>query len=151
MHEVSQSEGAKLQIQDMLCFDAYSINQAFGQVYKKLLGPIGITYPQYLVFISLWSQDAQTMSELGDRLGLESSTLTPLIKRLETKGYLVRTRDEHDERRVIITLTQEGKMLEKKARDIPNCVAQATGLSHDDFENLHLLLKRTKKSLSGAK
>ena len=136
-----------MKITDMLCFDVYAVNQAFGQVYKALLEPLDLTYPQYLVLITLWSKDCQSVGEIGNQIGLESSTLTPLIKRLEKKALVTRLRDKMDERRVIVSLTKQGQALEVKASAIPDCVAEATGLSHDEFATLHILLNRTQHSL----
>lgn len=135
-------------VTDMLCFDIYSANQAFGQVYKDLLNPLGITYPQYLVFVSLWAKDRQTVSEIGSNIGLESSTLTPLIKRLEQKGLVVRKRDEGDERKVIVSLTPRGMALEEEAQLIPECVARATGLTVTEIAHLQQLLTKTRTTLS---
>jgi MarR family transcriptional regulator, organic hydroperoxide resistance regulator len=115
--------------QDLLCFAFYSTSHAFNRIYKPLLDELGLTYPQYLVMMSLWAKDDQTVGELGETLFLESSTLTPLLKRLERIGYLTRSRDLSDERQVRVQMTGAGRALQKKARDIPGCILEATGLS----------------------
>ena len=118
-----------LPVEEFLCFTVYSTVHAFNRVYKPLLDELGLTYPQYLVMVSLWAKDDQTVGELGEALVLESSTLTPLLKRLEAAGNLTRTRDPSDERQVRVRLTSAGRALQKKARDIPRCIIEATGLS----------------------
>ena len=121
---------------DLLCFALYSTSHAFNRIYKPLLNELGLTYPQYLVMVSLWAKDDQTVGELGETLFLESSTLTPLLKRLEAIGYLTRSRDLSDERQVRVQLTSAGRALQKKARDIPGCILEATGLSLADLHRL---------------
>ena len=122
--------------QDLLCFAVYSTGHAFNRVYKPLLDELGLTYPQYLVMVSLWAKDDQTVGELGETLFLESNTLTPLLKRLEAIGLLDRSRDPSDERQVRVRLTSAGIALQKKARDIPRCILEATGLSLADLRRL---------------
>lgn len=98
-----------LKLENQLCFLIYSTNLALNQLYRKLLAPLGLTYPQYLVMLVLWEQDEVTVSEIGTKL-LESSTLTPILKKLEALRLLHRTRSTQDERQVIITLSDEGKI-----------------------------------------
>lgn len=129
MTKRTNAAAATPDIEDLLCFAVYSVGHAFNRVYKPLLDAIGLTYPQYLVMVALWAEDDQTVGGLGDKLLLESSTLTPLLKRLETMGYLRRRRDEADERQVRVQLTPEGSALRAKARDIPKCVLVASGFS----------------------
>lgn len=119
---------ALIPVDEMLCFSLYAANHAFTRVYKPLLDPLGLTYPQYLAMISLWTTDNQTVGGLGEHVGLESSTLTPLLKRLEALGYVSRRRDGDDERVVRIRLTDEGRALQEAARHIPGCILSATGL-----------------------
>src|SRR4051812_17354903 len=102
---------AWLALDKQLCFALYSASLAMTKVYKPLLAPLGLTYPQYLVMLALWEDDAQSVSALGDRLALDSGTLTPLLKRLEAQGRLSRDRDADDERRVIVRLTLGGRQL----------------------------------------
>jgi DNA-binding MarR family transcriptional regulator len=133
--------------QDLLCFAVYSTGHAFNRVYKPLLDELGLTYPQYLVMVSLWAKDDQTVGELGETLFLESSTLTPLLKRLEATDYLSRSRDPSDERQVRVRLTNAGRALHRKARGIPPCILEATGLSLADLRRLVGEIKALRQSL----
>jgi MarR family transcriptional regulator, organic hydroperoxide resistance regulator len=117
-----------LRLDEFLCFDVYSANHAFNRVYQPLLNKLNLTYPQYLVMVLLWERDAQTVGELGERLSLESNTLTPLLKRMETLSYIKRSRDPADERRVHVRLTESGRTLRAKALHIPGCILAASGL-----------------------
>jgi len=132
----SQSAETLRGFEDLLCFALYSAGHAFNRVYKPLLDELGLTYPQYLVMIFLWAKDDQTVGELGQTLFLESSTLTPMLKRLEASGYVTRKRDPSDERQVRVCLTNAGRALQKRARDIPRCIVEATGLSLADLRKL---------------
>jgi DNA-binding MarR family transcriptional regulator len=115
-----------LQLDHQLCFALYSASLAMTKLYKPLLEEMGLTYPQYLAMLVLWENDGVTVSELGDRLYLDSGTLTPLLKRLETADLVTRLRDVQDERRVLIRLTAAGRKLKARAARIPGCVLQAT-------------------------
>jgi DNA-binding MarR family transcriptional regulator len=119
---------------DFLCFAIYSANLAFGRAYKKGLEELGLTYPQWIAIVALWEQDGQTVSELGDKMFLESNTLTPILKKLEQAGYLRRQRDPADERQVRISLTEAGRRLREKGMHM-NLVA-STGLKPDEFARL---------------
>ncbi|KCZ95172.1 MarR family transcriptional regulator [Hyphomonas hirschiana VP5] len=125
-----------------LCFAIYSAGLAFNRVYKPLLEPLGLTYPQYLVMVALWEAEGQTVSELGEHLFLESNTLTPLLKRLEAAGLVSRARAKADERQVLVSLTDKGRHLLAEASCVPEQILQATGLTVDQLT----LLQR---SLSG--
>jgi DNA-binding MarR family transcriptional regulator len=118
---------AWLALDKQLCFALYSASLAMTKMYKPLLGPLGLTYPQYLVMLALWEEDGVTVSALGDRLALDSGTLTPLLKRMESQGLLGRERDATDERRVIVRLTPDGRHLKIRARKVPPRVARASG------------------------
>ena len=118
-----------LQLDNQLCFALYSTSLAMTKVYKPLLDQIGLTYPQYLVMLVLWEQDGLMVSELGDKLFLDSGTLTPLLKRLEASSLVSRIRAVEDERRVHITLTAFGRALKVKAAQIPGCILSATQCS----------------------
>src|SRR6201996_9326165 len=96
---------------DFLCFAIYSANLAYGKAYKPILDELGITYTQWITIVALWEQDNQTVGSLGARLFLESNTLTPILKKLESLGYLNRKRDPSDERQVLVSLTDEGRAL----------------------------------------
>ena len=113
---------------DFICFAVYSANHAFGRTYKPLLDQLGLTYPQYLVMVVLWAEDGQTVGAIGQKLFLESNTLTPLLKRLEALGYVTRTRATHDERQVLIHLTDKGHELNSKAETVPKCIGEALGM-----------------------
>ena len=117
-----------LMLDGFLCFEVYSANHAFNRVYQPLLDTLHLTYPQYLVMVLLWEGDGQTVGELGARLFLESNTLTPLLKRLETLGHIKRSRDPADERQVRVRLTESGRTLRAKALHIPGCILTASGL-----------------------
>lgn len=137
-------------LSQMLCFDVYGTNLAFGRLYKPLLEPLGLTYPQYLVLVTLWQQDGQSVGQIGEVLGLDSSTLTPLIKRLQTAGLVTRKRDSNDERRVLVGLTDKGRALEAHAPDLHACALRATGLSFAEARELQQLLQRLRDSLARA-
>jgi DNA-binding MarR family transcriptional regulator len=134
-------------LEELICFAVYSAGHAFNRVYQPLLEEVGLTYPQYLVMIALWAKDDQTVSKLGELLFLESSTLTPLLKRLEATGYVNRTRDSADERQVRIRLTSAGLALQKKAREIPRCILEATGLSLADLRRLQRQISTLRQNL----
>lgn len=125
----SPSLDAMLRLDNQLCFALYSASLAMTKVYKPLLETIGLTYPQYLVMLVLWEQDGLTVSEIGVRLSLDSGTLTPLLKRLETSGLLSRRRAVDDERRVHVSLTAAGRLLKTRAAGIPSCVVEASQCS----------------------
>jgi MarR family transcriptional regulator, organic hydroperoxide resistance regulator len=122
----SSDPDTALRLDNQLCFALYSTSLAMTKVYKPLLNELGLTYPQYLVMLLLWEQDEVTVSALGERLYLDSGTLTPLLKRMQTSGLLTRTRSVQDERRVMISLTEAGRQLKAKAAKVPGCVVSAT-------------------------
>ena len=115
-----------LQLDNQLCFALYSASLAMTKVYKPLLDEIGLTYPQYLAMLVLWEKDGLMVSELGERLHLDSGTLTPLLKRMEASGLVSRIRAVEDERRVHVTLTASGRKLKAKAVGIPACILSAS-------------------------
>ena len=121
---------------DMTCFALYSAAHAVQQAYKPLLDDIGLTYPQYLVMSVLWGEDDQTVGAIGRQVLLESSTLTPLLKRLESQGLVERSRDAKDERQVRIALTEAGRALAARAAHIPACFLEMTGLPVADLVTL---------------
>jgi len=117
-----------LKLDDQLCFALYSTSLAMNKTYRKLLTPLDLTYPQYLVMMVLWQGDGLSVSEIGSRLFLDSATLTPLLKRMEASGFLQRVRAAGDERQVIVSLTPAGQALKEKAASIPAslfCVMQS--------------------------
>lgn len=125
----TMSPDAALQLDNQLCFALYSASLAMTKLYKPLLEELGLTYPQYLVMLVLWEGDGVMVSELGQRLSLDSGTLTPLLKRLEAAGLISRMRDAADERRVHIHLTQAGRKLKARAARVPGCIAAASQCS----------------------
>lgn len=135
---------------EMICFALYSATLAMQQAYKPLLDDLGLTYPQYLALSALWVQDGQTVGEIGRQVQLESNTLTPLFKRLETQGLVNRRRDSQDERQVRIELTEQGRALKAKAAHIPGCILEKTGLEVDTLlalrEQITLLRDRLRSS-----
>ena len=139
---------AWLALDKQLCFALYSASLAMTKVYKPLLAPLGLTYPQYLVMLALWEQDGQSVSALGDKLALDSGTLTPLLKRLETQGRIGRERDAQDERRVIVRLTPEGRRLKIEARRIPREIGQASGCELSEIMDLTRQLTTVRDALT---
>lgn len=137
-----------LALDHQLCFAVYSASLAMTKLYKPLLEPLGLTYPQYLVMLVLWEGDGITVSQLGERLSLDSGTLTPLLKRLESAGLLQRLRDATDERRVLLRLTTIGRKLRARAVRVPQAVVCATGCDIDELGSLVARLKELRAMLS---
>jgi DNA-binding MarR family transcriptional regulator len=121
--------GAALKLDNFVCFAVYTAGHAFNRLYKPLLDALGLTYPQYLAMVALWDRDDQTVGELGEKLFLESNTLTPLLKRLEGMGLVARVRDKADERQVRLRLTEPGRALRERAEAVPPCVLDATQMT----------------------
>lgn len=134
-------------LDQQLCFALYSTSLAMTRVYRPLLQPLGLTYPQYIVLMSLWAEDGLSVSTLGERVALDSGTLTPLLKRMEQAGWIHRRRGEDDERRVFIHLSAEGRALKRRAPRILEQVAGATDCSRDTLESLTASLHRLRQSL----
>lgn len=125
-----------LKLDNQLCFAVYSASLAMTRLYKPQLDKLGLTYPQYLVMLALWEEDGLMVSALGERLSLDSGTLTPLLKRLEANGLVARMRDVADERRVHITLTAAGRRLKGRAAGVPACLLAASECSIDELVTL---------------
>lgn len=136
-----------LALDNQLCFALYSASLAMTKTYKPLLDKLGVTYPQYLVMLVLWERDDMLVKEIGERLFLDSGTLTPLLKRLQGAALIVRTRDQADERQVRITLSAKGKALQEQARDIPLQVLCASGQSPAALRDLRRQLSRVRNQL----
>lgn len=130
-----------------LCFALYSASLATTRLYKPLLEPLGLTYPQYLVLMVLWQRDGQGVGELGERLYLDSGTLTPLLKRMEAAGWLVRERAAEDERRVLVSLSPQGRALRRRALEIPRRIAAASGCSSDELAALTARLQQLRDQI----
>jgi MarR family transcriptional regulator, organic hydroperoxide resistance regulator len=137
-----------LLLDNQLCFALYSTSLAMTKLYKPLLEELGLTYPQYLVMLVLWEKDGPMVSELGERLYLDSGTLTPLLKRLEAAGFIARVRDMQDERRVHITLTAAGRKLRARAQKIPGCVRTASQCSLGELMQLKQQLRGLRDRLA---
>jgi DNA-binding MarR family transcriptional regulator len=118
-----------LRLDNQICFAVYSAAHAFTRFYKPLLERLGLTYPQYLVMLALWERDGVPLKDIGERLFLDSGTLTPLLKRLEAAQLIKRTRGTEDERQVMIALTPQGHALKEKARTVPSSLLQASACS----------------------
>jgi DNA-binding MarR family transcriptional regulator len=125
-----------LLLDNQLCFALHSASLAMTKVYKPYLDALNVTYPQYLVLLVLWERDGLTVSAIGERLFLDSGTLTPLLKRLEAQGLLSRTRDAADERRVVIRLSEQGRTLKQDAAAIPGCILDSTGCGVEQIARL---------------
>lgn len=139
--------GTPLALDQQLCFAVYSAAHAFNRVYKPLLDALNLTYPQYLVMLVLWQQDRQTVKAIGDRLHLDSGTLTPLLKRLEAAGLVDRHRDTRDERQVRIALTAEGWALKARADAVPPTVFCAAGGDAQELAMLRDAVNRLRDHL----
>ena len=141
MADAQMPDDAMLFLDRQLCFAVYSAAHAFNRAYKPLLDPYGLTYPQYLVLLSLWQDDGKTVKSLGEALHLDSGTLSPLLKRLETGGYIERTRDRADERQVLITLTQKGKDMRQEAKGVLREIGRTAGCTAEEFAQLGASLR----------
>ena len=133
-----------------LCFDIYATNLAFARLYGPLLEPHGLTYPQYLVLTLLWERDGRSLGELGQVLDLKSSTLTPVLKRLDAAGLVLRRRERGDERRVRVTLTRAGREMREALRHVPDCIERAAGLDEARINALQEQLRAVRANLRRA-
>jgi DNA-binding MarR family transcriptional regulator len=124
-----QAADWSLRLDNQICFAVYSTAHAFNRVYKPLLDRLGLTYPQYLVMLVLWERDGVPVKDIGERLHLDSGTLTPLLKRLEAAQLIKRTRNTEDERQVLIALAPQGQALREKARAVPQSILAASACS----------------------
>ena len=135
-------------LDDFLCFAIYSTNLAVNRVYKPLLDELGLTYPQYIVLIALSDEDNQTVGGLGDKLFLDSSTLTPLLKRMEAMGHLTRQRDPDDERQVRLRLTPQGRSVREKGMMSRSGLLNSTNFSPAEYEQLREQMVKLRSYLS---
>ena len=124
-----QAADLPLLLDNQLCFAVYSTGHAFNRVYQPLLARLGLTYPQYLVMLVLWERDGVPVKDIGEKLFLDSGTLTPLLKRLEAADLIKRTRSTQDERQVLIALTPKGQALREKARAVPQAILASSACS----------------------
>ena len=139
-----------LKLDNQLCFAVYSTSLAMTRIYKPLLEKLELTYPQYLVMLALWERDGVMVSELGTQLSLDSGTLTPLLKRLESIGHVSRLRDVTDERRVRVTLTPSGRALKSQAIELPACILAASQCSIEELSALTRQLQHLRNRLKAA-
>jgi DNA-binding MarR family transcriptional regulator len=139
-----------LLLDHQLCFALYAASLAMTKLYKPLLDPLGLTYPQYLVMLALWQADGLTVSQLGERLALDSGTLTPLLKRLESAGRVQRLRDATDERRVLLQLTPAGRALKARALSVPQTIAAAAGCELGEMSALTARLQMLRRRLTAS-
>jgi DNA-binding MarR family transcriptional regulator len=130
------SDSQMLPAEQQICFALYSASRSMTGLYRRLLAPLGVTYPQYLVMVVLWESGTTTVSRLGERLHLDSGTLSPLLKRLESLGLVARARSLRDERVVEIALTPEGDRMRSHAPGIASQICEATGFAPDDLSAL---------------
>ena len=134
-----------MKLSNQLCFPLYAAARNVTGLYTPCLRPLGLTYTQYIVFLVLWEKDALTVGEIGERLILDNGTLSPLLKKMEQAGYVERRRSQEDERVVVITLTEAGRALQEKAKDIPAQVAGCIDLSPEKAQTLYALLENQKR------
>ena len=139
-----------LGLDQQLCFAIYSASHAFTRFYKPLLAPLGLTYPQYLVLLALWETDGLSLKAIGERLFLDSGTLTPLVKRMAALGLVVRARDAADERQVVISLTDKGRGLEAEVAAIPALIGEAARCSAQELNALRQQLAQLRIRLDAA-
>ncbi|MDA9465879.1 MarR family winged helix-turn-helix transcriptional regulator [Bradyrhizobium sp. CCBAU 53415] len=133
MARKSSAADAPLRLDNQICFAVYSAAHAFNRVYKPLLDRLGLTYPQYLVMLVLWERDDVPVKDIGEKLFLDSGTLTPLLKRLEAAHLVRRSRSREDERQVLIALTPQGHAMKEKARSVPQSILAASDCSMSEL------------------
>ena len=138
----SSEKDPHLLLENQVCFPLYSAANAMIRAYRPLLNPLGLTYLQYMVLMVLWEESSLKVKELGERLGLDSGTLTPLLKRLASKGLVERERGKDDARVRVITITQAGQQLKEKALDIPKALARLSGMQAAQMQDLKNLCKQ---------
>ncbi len=135
-----QGEFNALKLENQLCFPLYACSRSIVNMYTPFLKPLGLTYTQYIVFLVLWEQDGITVGELGAKLHLDNGTITPLLKKMQDKGYVTRQRSTSDERVVIVSLTDKGRALRTEAMRIPAEIGQCVPLTTEEADTLYELL-----------
>jgi DNA-binding MarR family transcriptional regulator len=141
----TKTETGDAKLADFMCFAIYSANLAYGRAYRPILDELGITYTQWIIIVALWETDNQTVGGLGEKLFLESNTLTPILKKLEELGYVGRRRDPSDERQVLVTLTEAGRALRNKG--VQRNLVAATGLTPEEFKIVQKAVARIRDNL----
>jgi DNA-binding MarR family transcriptional regulator len=144
----TKPDGNTSRLDSMLCFTVYSTAHAFNRAYKPLLDALDLTYPQYLAMFALWEKDNLTVKEMGERLHLDSGTLTPLLKRLEAVGLVRRARDTADERNVRISLTPAGEALRQKEQTVRQGILGVCGMSSEELKSINTQLVRLRDKLT---
>lgn len=139
-----------LTLEDQLCFSLYATSMAINRLYKPLLDRLGITYPQYLVLSALWEEDGRTIGAIANRLSLESSTITPLVKRLEAAFFVTRTRQTEDERRVLVSLTDRGRAIKQDSRCLGEALFASAGMTPQELIALNRGVLRLRAALTEA-
>lgn len=142
------NENNELLLDNQICFALYLASKTLTQAYQAHLEPLDLTYPQYLAMLVLWELDGIAVKTLGERLHLDSGTLSPLLKKLEAKGLVTRARDEYDERALVVQLTPTGRALKKRAASVPACLARDVGLPRKDLIALLQALKQFNAALA---
>ena len=150
MDKKAENDKEAVRFGDFMCFAVYSTNLAYSRVYKPVLEQLGLTYPQYITIICLWEEDNQTVKGLSEKLFVEPSTMTPMLKRLEAMGFVRRERDSKDERSVRVALTDAGRSVREKAFAYREVTAKAAGLSPDEFRILQKAIVRLRSNLIDA-
>lgn len=145
----STSQYDRLRLSNQLCFPLYAVSKEIIRQYKPYLDQLDLTYTQYIAMMAMWEHNQLNVKELGELLYLDSGTLTPVLKKLESKGYVTRTRSKRDERNLIVTVTDEGIALRDKALEIPDHIAQCMGLSMDEIAVLRTAIYNMLGTLSG--
>jgi DNA-binding MarR family transcriptional regulator len=145
MKPTDPADTASPKLADFLCFAIYSANLAYGRAYRPILEELGLTYTQYIAIVALWEEDDQTVSGLGEKMFLESNTLTPILKKLEAMGYLTRRRDPGDERQVRVRLTEAGRRLREKGLNMT--LVKQTGLPVEEFSKLQRAVSKLRDNL----
>lgn len=137
---MEKNEFDNLKLENQICFPLYAASNKVIRQYKPFLEKLNLTYTQYITMMCLWENNQINVKELGNKLFLDSGTLTPLLKKLEQKGYIKRNRDDGDQRNLIVTITKQGMDLRNQAKDVPTCVAKCVNLSEEEAINLYKIL-----------
>lgn len=129
-----------MKLENQLCFPLYAAARSVTNLYTPWLKPLGLTYTQYIAFLVLWEKDGIPVGEICDRLRLDNGTLTPLLKKMQSEGYIEKRRSDSDDRKVVITLTEKGRKLQERAKDVPARVAGCISLPAEKAQTLYALL-----------
>lgn len=140
-----------LKLSNQVCFPLYACSKELVSQYTPYLKKIGITYTQYIVMMVLWEHGSVSSRELADKVHLDYGTLTPVLKKLESIGYLTRTRDPEDERLLIVSITDKGDAVKDEALKIPSCIASCVGLNEEEFKMLYILTYKALNNMENAK